>query len=131
MKLWSHRPRMSPAKIVWVAAVAAIAGCLSLVVLMHESDWVKADEVGLLSSTAETQSPAPCEGIAGIPFGTDPGWVRVGGSVDPNTPFVEVRGQIFRAHVTHEDNSANHFSHDINVYIIPDPPYRKLMSDGD
>ena len=131
MQLWSYRPRISPAKILWVATVAAIVGCLSIVVGLHESDWVLASEVGLLSSTAETQSPAPCEGIAGIPFGTDPGWVRVGGAVDPNTPFVEVHGQIFRAHVTHEDNSANHFSHDINVYIIPDPEYRHLMSDGD
>ena len=71
MKPWSYRPRISPAKLVWVLAVVAIAGWLSLVVRLHESDWVQADEVGLVSSTAETQSPAPCEGIAGIPFGTD------------------------------------------------------------
>ncbi len=131
MKLHSNRLRISHSKIVWVLAVAAIAACLSLVTQVHESAWVHADEVGLLSSTAETQSPQPCQGTVGIPVGLAPGWVRVGGSVDPNTPFVELRGQIFRAHVTHEDNSANHFSHDINVYIIPDPPYRQFMSDGD
>jgi hypothetical protein len=131
MTFRSIRPRITPFRTIWALMVTAMAACLSLVVQVHESAWVHADEVGLASATAETQSPAPCEGVTGIPFGTDPGWVRVGGSVDPNTPFVEVRGQIFRTHVTHEDNSANHFSHDINVYIIPDPAYRHLMSDGD
>lgn len=128
----ARRPRLLGVGAPVVVAILGVALLLSTrSPIAHESGWVKSNEVGQVSATAETQGPAHCEGLAGIPFGTDPGWVRVGGSTDPNTPFIELRGQVFRAHVTHEDNSANHVAHDLNVYVIPDPAYRHFLADGD
>jgi hypothetical protein len=79
-----------------------------------------------------------CEGVAGILFGTDPAWVRVGLSTSPSTPFVEARGQILRSkpsdrdfhnpRITWKDTTTNHWSMDINASLTLDPDYRHLMS---
>jgi hypothetical protein len=118
------------AALVIAAMVVAVVG-RPTAALAHASAWVFPEDTGLLSSSAESQEPQACEGVAGIIFGTDPGWVRVGGATDPSTPFTKVEGQVYKAHVTHTDNSANHVSHDINLYLIPDPDYRHFLTDGD
>ncbi|MEO6222833.1 MAG: hypothetical protein ABIP90_06250, partial [Vicinamibacterales bacterium] len=79
-----------------------------------------------------------CEGVTGIPIGTDPAWVRVGLSTNPNTPFVEARGQLLRSkpsdtdfanpRITWKDTTTNHWSMDINAYLTLDPDYRHLLS---
>ena len=82
-------------------------------------------------------SPNLCEGNIGIPFGGDPGWVRTNGSPDPDTPFVEARGQVLpdlnyktNPFVTHTDAPFNHYSHDINVFVTLDEPFRHLLASG-
>jgi hypothetical protein len=84
-----------------------------------------------------------CEGVLGIPFGGDPGWVRVGGSPNPHTPVVEARGQVFpdlaganddppktNPFVTHTDNPFSHYSFDLNVFVTLDAGYRGLLASG-
>jgi len=104
------------------------------------TDWAHVDEAGHTSDEAEDQTPAECEGTFGIPFGSDPGWVRVGGSPYPTTPFVKAEGQVLvengndyiaqQSFITHTDNPVNHFAHDINAFLVPDPGYRHLLSNG-
>lgn len=126
-----------------VAVTAVIAIGASSVVLGHAGAWVFQDEGGLDSSAAiESASSKPgqpnlCEGINGIPFGGDPGWVRTNGSPDPGTPFVEARGQVLpdlnyktNPFVTHTDAPFNHYSHDLNVFLTLDDPFRQLLASG-
>src|SRR5262245_44194581 len=74
-----------------------LAVMLSLLILIPAAalgdgqEWVHPSEAGHRSSEAENQPPGNCEGVLGIPFGTDPQWVRVGGSTSPSTPFIEAR----------------------------------------
>lgn len=104
------------------------------------TDWSRITEAGHLSSEAEAQRPAECEGVLGIPFDTDPGWVRVGGSPQHDTPFVHASGQILtdpdnrylfqQSFVAHTDAPMNHFSADINAFMAPDAGSRHLLSTG-
>src|SRR6266511_2408667 len=127
VKRWAAVRRRN--KVLVIAAVALLA--VPAAAFAHDSAWVFTGETGILSSDAIDQSGANCDGTFGIPFGTDPAWVRVGGSTDPNTPFVEVRGQVYHAHISHTDAAPNHFTNDLNAYLIPDPEYRHFMADGD
>ena len=105
-----------------------------------QNNWVLLGEAGHNSNEAESYDPGDCEGVFGIPFGTDPGWVRVGGSVFPNAPFIEARGQVLPSNtgdprypnpfVTHTDAFFNHYSMDINAFVALDPDYRHLLSNG-
>ena len=64
----------------------------------------------------------------------------MGGSPSPATPFVKAEGQVLvekgddylaqQSFITHTDNPGNHFSHDINAFLVPDPGYRHLLSNG-
>jgi len=61
--------------------------------------WIRSDDPGLVltqSSRAEREHPNECEGsgFAARFNGTDPDWVRVGGSPNPATAFVEATGQV-------------------------------------
>jgi hypothetical protein len=123
------------------AAVAVLLG--SSAAFGHANEWIDETEGGLDSEDAiesasnEPGKPNLCEGINGIPFGGDPGWVRTNGSPNPNTPFVEARGQVLpdinyktNPFVTHTDAPFNHYSHDINTFVTLDVPYRHLLASG-
>lgn len=134
---WAKRAAGIVLAAMWAAVLAPYSAreALSL-----GTDWSRLAEAGHTSAEAEAQRPAECEGIFGIPFGTDPGWVRVGGSPSPTTPFVHASGQILtdsatgffeqQAFVTHTDFPTNHFSHDVNAFLAPDPGSRHLLSTG-
>lgn len=123
--------------------VAAFFAALPVVALAHGNAWVFETDTTLISRDGQENTTAfpdrtnLCEGTFGIPFGGDPGWARVGGSPNPNTPFVEARGQVFPdfAHrtnpfVTSTDNPFSHYSFDINVFVTLDAPYRGLLGSG-
>jgi len=38
---------------------------------------------------------------------------------------------VYHAHISHTDAAPNHFTNDLNAYLIPDPEYRHFMADGD
>lgn len=130
------RKRLSRA---WLPA-AFLATVVTL--LATESTWVFPSETTLDSAAAVeavSQGTAHnlCEGINGIPTGGDPGWVRVNGSPDPSTPFVEARGQVLpdfthrtNPFITHTDAPFNHYSHDLNVFLTLDAGYRHLLASG-
>lgn len=143
--LLSGRARVGLALLVFVVAIG--------IARAHPNGWVDSSETSLQSSESrelgDPDRPNLCEGIAGIPVGTDPGWVRVGGSPDPETPFVEATGQLLpdarsedelnyhtNPYVTAEDNPFNHYSKDINAFVTfdkgaptPPDPYRGLLAD--
>ena len=115
----------------------------------EDSGWVRQSEQPVLDSSLsdENTNARPsqtnlCEGTTGIPFGGDPPWVRVGGSPDPNTPFVEARGQVLpdsaqapffnktNPFVTHTDAFFDHYTKDINAFVTLDKPYRGLLGTG-
>ena len=80
---------------------AVLAGTLALaptLALAHGNAWINPDDEDLLDSILGVEAFMPednlCEGILENPFGGDPGWVRVGGSSNPDTPFVEIHGQV-------------------------------------
>ena len=61
--------------------------------------WISPGEAGTDSSDALEKFSVNgltnlCEGINGIPFGSDPGWVKVGGDPNPFVPFVKLEGQV-------------------------------------
>ncbi len=116
--------------------------------------WVLLSEAGHSSNEAE-DGPyvdpdfpilgqlGDCEGSVGIPFGANPGWVRVSHETNPAlASFVEARGQILyhntdvggpkkpNPFVTHTDAFFNHYSMDINAFLTLDPDYRHLLGDG-
>ena len=104
------------------------------------NNWVLASEAGHNSNEAEDVGPGDCEGTFGAPFGTDPAWVRVGGSQSPSDPFSKAEGQVLRPNVnnttkpnpfvTHTDAYYTHHSMDINVFLTLDPDYRHLLGNG-
>lgn len=128
-------------------AIAAVGAAMTVLTATaawgHANGWISASEGGPHSSEAiESASSKPdrpnlCEGINGIPTGGDPGWTRTNGSPDPNTPFVEARGQVLpdlsyktNPFVTHTDAPFNHYSHDINVFVTLDKGFRNLLASG-
>ena len=53
------------------------------------------ESVNAVENDSNNQAqPNLCEGINGIPFGGDPGWVRTNGSPDLNTLFVRFALQV-------------------------------------
>src|SRR5215208_2298477 len=116
------------------------------------NSWVSVSDAGTDSSDALEKFSVDgrtnlCEGINGIPFGSDPGWAKVGGDPDPLVPFVKVEGQVLPdlAHatvktgddryktnpfVTSTDNTLNHYMRDLNVFITLDPSSRWVLADG-
>jgi hypothetical protein len=107
--------------------------------------WVYLSDAGHSSNEAEGPNielwDGGCEGVAGILFGTDPAWVRVGLSPQPTTPFVEARGQILNENprsidspnprITYLDTPQNHYSMDLIFFMTLDPAYRQLLSGGE
>jgi len=114
--------------------------------------WVSPGEAGTDSSDALEKFSVNgqsnnCEGINGIPFGSDPGWAKVGGDASPFVPFVKLEGQVLPdlAHalvktgddryktnpfVTATDNTFNHYTRDLNVFVTLDPSSRWALADG-
>jgi hypothetical protein len=114
----------------------------------HMSAWLPSVQANIFSQDGlENTDLHPlktnlCEGTLGIPFGTDPGWVRVNGSPNPNTPFVKGTGQVLPDlyHALHKaglidevghdyktnpfvhesDNTYNHYMHDLNIMVTLD-----------
>jgi hypothetical protein len=133
-----------PVRLLALAVIAAAAGAFFLFqkddASSADTAWVKESEAGHGSNEAEDDGigPSVCEGVAGIIFGTDPGWTRVGASSNPDTPFVEVRGQVLDPNmtgktnpfITHTDNPFNHHSMDVNAFLTLDPDYRHTLSLG-
>lgn len=129
-----------------------IATGIGVRVFATDNAWVHKDEIeGLLDSNdAEAYDENECEGVAGIPAGLSPGWIRVGGAVDPHTPIIEVSGQLLDPHdyvsfleadaiesqfktnafVNFTDNHVNHFARDLNAFVTLDPEYRHFLSTG-
>lgn len=127
---------------------------------VHVNAWINEAQLPSEVSSqdgAENTSLHPtrtnlCEGVTGIPGGLDPGWVRVNGSPNPATPFVQASGQLLPDlyHALHKagpeleeghdyktnpfahesDNTYNHYMHDLNVFLLLDPPDRGLLADG-
>src|SRR2546427_11402957 len=132
----------------WMVVLLALALLLPLVgqpAHAHEQPWVSESEAGVNSADAVEPdilpigSPNPnlCEGTVGLPFGADPSWVRVNGSPDPATPFVEARGQLLpelssgdatNPFVSHIDLPLAHYTKDINAFITLDRSYRHLLA---
>ncbi len=114
--------------------------------------WISPGEAGTDSSDALEKFSVNgltnlCEGINGIPFGSDPGWVKVGGDPDPFVPFAKLEGQVLPdlAHatvkteddryktnpfITSTDNTFNHYMRDMNVFVTLDPSSRWALADG-
>jgi Ca2+-binding RTX toxin-like protein len=127
-----------------LGALVATTVVIPTSVHAHEGPnaWVHEYEAGQESVRAEIQRPAHCEGIAGLPLGTDPSWVRVDGSIDPNTPFVQASGQLLpdaednqNPRIATNDTWWSHFSKDLNVWLTLDrgpltSPYWDLLADG-
>jgi hypothetical protein len=128
--------------------LVGFAGVLAVLALpspagAHDSTWVYQSEAGQISTQAnENINSYPdktnlCEDWVGIPFGYDPSWVRVSGSPDPNTPFVEASGQLLpdlngstNPYVTGGDDPFTHYSKDLNAFLTLDPSDRYLLADG-
>ena len=117
-----------------------------------DNAWIHKDDiVGEVNSLeAEEYEVNDCEGVVDILSNNAPGWVRVGGAVDPHTPIVEVTGQILDPHdyvdfleddaihsakktnafVNYTDANFNHFARDLNVFLTLDPEHRHRLSTG-
>jgi hypothetical protein len=97
-------------------------------------------EAGHQSNEAEDDHPGNCEGVVGIPFGTDPSWVRVGGNTLPDAPFVRANAQILdhntgdtskpNPFVTNMDVGVAHWSMDFNAFLTLDADSRHLLANG-
>src|SRR5262245_39579368 len=110
--------------------------------LGEASGWVLPNETTLdsfdaIESADRGTADNLCEGINGILTGGDPGWVRVGGSNQPFTPFTEARGQVlpdnnFKTNpfVNHTDAPFTHYAHDLNVFLTLDAGFRHLLASG-
>jgi hypothetical protein len=86
----------------------------------------------------------------GIPFGDDPGWVRVTRDPNPLAAITEMVGQVLdpraflgigngngpnglgstNAFITYTDNTFTHYGRDFNVFLTLDLPYRHFLADG-
>src|SRR2546425_10114196 len=100
-----HRIR-SPRFLLVLAAAALVTllvpelGRSDIGTNQHLTGWISEGESGVFSSDGAEETylhPTKtnlCEDIAGIPGEISPGWVRVNGSSDPNTPFVQASGQV-------------------------------------
>lgn len=120
-------------------------------VMAADNAWVHQGEiVGLVDSNEAETYANGCDGVVGLPGGLSPGWVRVGGSTDPDTPIVEVTGQILDPHdyvsfaaddviesqqktnafVNYTDAPFNHFARDLNIFLTLDPEHRHRLSTG-
>ncbi len=163
----TERPRVRPR--VAFAILGLAASALFFLIPLAGADinqeasnntWELASDPGHIDSSEAYESnahPGPnlCEGINGIPFGGDPGWVRRNGSPDPNTPFVVAEGQVFpdknsnypnysvgndvnsdhggfktNPFVTSTDAPYAHYAHDVNAFLTVDAAYRNLLSTG-
>src|SRR5262245_53859494 len=92
-----------PPRHVRVALATAIAASFVLLRLSAiDNVWVhQSDSSHIASNDAEVETAAfanGCEGIMGIPFGDDPGWVRVTRDPSPQAPITELMGQVLDPH---------------------------------
>jgi hypothetical protein len=138
----TRRPWAAWPDAIWVVWLAVLGLASAEIALAQDNHWVFPEETTLASSEAVeaiSQGTADnlCEGISGILTGGDPGWVRVGGSSNPNVAFVEARGQMLpdfsyktNPFVNHTDAPFTHYSHDIDVFVTLDPEYRHLLASG-
>lgn len=138
-----------------VALATAVAGsCLLLQLSAIDNAWVhQSDSPHIRSTDAELETDAfanGCEGIMGIPFGDDPGWVRVTRDPSPLAPITEIVGQVLDPHaflpigdddgpnglgmtnafITYTDNTFTHYGRDFNVFLTLDLAYRHYLADG-
>jgi hypothetical protein len=138
-----------------VALATAVVGSFLLLRLSAiDNAWVhQSDSTHVVSNSAEVESDAfanGCEGIMGIPFGDDPGWVRVTRDPSPSAPITEMVGQVPDPHaflpigsddgpnglgmtngfITYTDNTFTHYGRDFNVFLTLDLAYRHLLADG-
>jgi hypothetical protein len=136
-----------------LATAAAVAFFL-LRLTAIDNAWVhQADSPHIASNEAENETaefPNGCEGIMGIPFGDDPGWVRVTRDPSPLAPITEMVGQVLDPHaflpigngdgpngigmtnafITYTDNTFTHYGRDFNIFLTLDPAYRHFLADG-
>jgi hypothetical protein len=137
-------------------ALATAAG-IALVLLRLtaiDSAWVhQSDTPHIASNDAEVETAEfanGCEGIMGIPFGDDPGWVRVTRDPSPFAPITEMIGQVLDPHaflpigngdgpngigmtnsfITYTDNTFTHYGRDFNVFLTLDVADRHFLADG-
>jgi hypothetical protein len=132
------------AAVVFLIAAPALA--------LTGNGWISPGEAGTDSSDALEKFSVNgrtnlCEGINGIPFGSDPGWAKVGGDPNPFVPFATLEGQVLPdlAHatvkteddryktnplITSTDNTFNHYMRDMNVFVTLDPSSRWALADG-
>lgn len=138
-----------------VPLAIAIAGSFLLIRLFAiDSAWVHyADSSHISSNDAEVETDEfanGCEGIMGIPFGDDPGWVRVTRDPSPFAPITELMGQVLdprafldigngngatglgstNAFITYTDNTFTHYGRDFNVFLTLDKADRHFLADG-
>jgi hypothetical protein len=135
-------------------ATAVAASFLLIRLFAIDSVWVhQADSTHIASDDAEVETAEfanGCEGIMGIPFGDDPGWVRVTRDPSPLAPITEMVGQVLdpraflpigtgdgpnglgstNGFITYTDNTFTHYGRDFNVFLTLDLPYRHFLADG-
>ena len=136
-------------------ATAATASLLLLRLSAIDNAWVHfADSTHIASNDAESETTEfgnGCEGAGiGIPFGTDPGWVRVTRDPSPLAPITVLMGQVLdpraflsigtedgpnglgmtNPFITYTDNTFNHYGRDLNLFLTLDPAYRQFLADG-
>jgi hypothetical protein len=98
-----------------VALAIVVAGTRALAA---DNAWVKAGDInGLVDSNLAETYANGCDGVVGIPFGTSPGWVRVGGSTDPHTPIVGLT-DIARRSPSRRSSALRSTSPRLSVYAV-------------
>jgi hypothetical protein len=136
------------------AATAAVTAFLLLQLSAIDNVWVRQTDATLVDSNSAEQETIDfangCEGLMGIPFGDDPGWVRVDRDPNPHAPITEIVGQVLNPHaflpvgtadgpnglgmtnafITFTDNTFTHYGRDFNVFLTLDPAYRQYLADG-
>ncbi len=65
-----------------------------------------------------------CQGGGGV---VDPQWVTVEPWRGPQD-YRKLEGSVVKSHIAVHDNFLNHHSHDVNLAVLADPPFRNLIS---
>lgn len=78
----------------------------------------------LTAPTHFTDVEERCAGGGGV---LDPQWVTVDDWTGPEH-YRTLEGEVYKSRISRQDNFTNHDSQDQNFYVVPDPPYRYLLS---